>query len=200
MFIRVLSVFLMTAVFMGNTKKPEETKIREAVRYIHSHYPESRLRDYYKSFFQDFYGPGHLLSDTTAAIAYLEHELKQVEAPSQHKTAEFTGYKHNFVRVDLYSVKSGNIPYGAFKKAFLESGEKFQLPSIAEWKEVWSRILSEIEQMNLKIPGFEQDKKYLNELLSKGEYVVHHSQPYLDAYTPHYRIILYDIYKARFEE
>ena len=46
-------------------------------------YPESTLKDIYKNFFQDAFGPGHLMSDAEDAEkrmeAYLRSECEQAE-------------------------------------------------------------------------------------------------------------------------
>lgn len=35
-------------------------------------YPKSTLKDLYKNFFQDKFGPGHIISDTTSAGKFLK--------------------------------------------------------------------------------------------------------------------------------
>ncbi len=40
-----------------------EDSIKWAVIYQLEHYPESELRDVYKNFMQDYFGPGHILKD-----------------------------------------------------------------------------------------------------------------------------------------
>jgi len=40
-------------------------RFETAVLYESKYYPEARLRDIYKNFFQDPFGPGHLIPDTT---------------------------------------------------------------------------------------------------------------------------------------
>ncbi|MBR5440515.1 MAG: hypothetical protein IKV37_03025, partial [Prevotella sp.] len=52
-----------------------EKKVELFVYKQLSGYPESRLIDLYKSCFQDFMGPEHLISDTQSAKAYLDEEL-----------------------------------------------------------------------------------------------------------------------------
>ena len=37
-------------------------------------YPQSRLIDLYKNFFQDKFGPGHMVADTASAGAYIRRE------------------------------------------------------------------------------------------------------------------------------
>lgn len=59
-----------------------ERRVEVAVRRQMERYPESRLIDYYKNFFQDKFGPGHMVSDTASAGAYLRRELAKIEAES----------------------------------------------------------------------------------------------------------------------
>ena len=52
-----------------------ENRIKEAVCRQLEAYPQSSLRDLYKNFFQDRFGPGHIVSDTASAGKYLREEL-----------------------------------------------------------------------------------------------------------------------------
>ncbi len=185
------SVFIL--LFFTDCSMNEEKQIRQAVRYQMEHYPASRLKDIYKNFFQDFYGPGHLLNNPEAALNYLQNELKEVDGCSLHKPVEGTGYKNTFVRVDLCLITEGKISLEEFTWLFLESAETFKLPEIEEWQEEWNKILSVIEEMGVEIEDFEKDKAELAKMLEKGEYVVHHTKAYVKAYDPHYRIIRKDL-------
>jgi len=166
----------------------EKSKIEQAVKYQMDHYPRSTLRDLYKNFFQDFYGPGHLLENPERAIAYLEREMKAVEDCSLNRPVEEIGYMGNFVRVDLCLVSKGKVEMKKYTELFVESADSFQVPDIQNWREEWGKIISVIENMNYSIEGFEKDRKMIDSMLMKGEYVMHHSRIYLQEYDPHYRI------------
>ena len=49
-----------------------------------SNYPQSTLQDVYKSCFQDYFGPAHIISNREAARRYIEYELAHstLTAPS----------------------------------------------------------------------------------------------------------------------
>ncbi len=177
-----------------------DDNIKSAINYQLENYPASRLTDIYKSFFQDFYGPGHLLENPDAALNYLERELEQVDSYSLKNSIEGTGYKNQFARVDLCLIKDGRITYDDFSKLFIKSAETFKLPDIEEWKKEWTKILSVIESMEIEIQEFATDKFMLNEMLERGEYVVHHSEEYIEAYAPHYRIIRRDLVEGYFRK
>jgi hypothetical protein len=179
-------VFLTILVFQGCSQS--ENEIPRAVKNQLQRYPESSLQDIYKSFFQDEFGPGHLLSDTAGAREYLEYELFEMSS-SGNRLAEPCGSGKNFYRIPLDLVKDSIISDSIFFRAFIESAASFKLPDIETWKKKWAKILVVVESMNLDLPNFEQDKKALTDMLSRGETAVHHSQRYEELYMPHYRIM-----------
>jgi len=168
--------------------------IEKALEYQLTNYPVSGLTDLYKNFFQDRYGPGHLLTDSAAAMNSLKEEIRNTYGFSLHHPAETVGYKHRFVRVDLFLVRNGTIPFDLFTRAFLSSGQSFEQPEPEQWKKEWHRILLVAKKYRDKIEGFDRDKAAIDSLLNAGDLAVHHSRMYLDAYDPHYRIIRKDIF------
>ena len=163
-------------------------KIKAAVERQLSDYPKSTLQDLYKSFFQDRFGPGHIVSDTSAAGNYLRHELNNSE-DFYERYYEPTGYENNYYRVNLSVIKENKISYQKYFDAFLRSVEKIDLDAISEWKEEWSEIESVIVSMNLDLENFEEDLEMIHSVLEQGKYAVHHSEIYNSEYQPHYRII-----------
>lgn len=168
--------------------------IMKAINYQIRTYPESRLQDIYKNFFQDFYGPGHLVSDPESAVNYLREELKEVQGGSLKSLVEPVGYRNNFVRVDLSVLVNEVIGFNAFTEAFLKSAEYFKEPDPEEWKLEWERIFSVLISGDFNIPDLQEDTRMIQDMMSRGEYVLHHSKAYVDAYQPHYRIIYREIF------
>ncbi len=73
---RFLTLFLLFCLCLSATEKKDfEKAVRDAVCRQMQTYPKSTLKDLYKNFFQDKFGPGHIISDTTAAGDYLRREL-----------------------------------------------------------------------------------------------------------------------------
>ena len=163
-------------------------KIKAAVERQLSDYPKSTLQDLYKSFFQDRFGPGHLVNDTSTAGNYLRYELNNSESFNE-RYYEPTGYENNYYRVNISVLKENKISYQKYFDAFLRSVEKIDLDAISEWKEEWSEIESVINSMNLDLENFEEDLEMIHSVLEQGKYAVHHSEIYNSEYQPHYRII-----------
>lgn len=191
----LLSFFLLFCLVLhGSEKMDFDRAVRRAVERQMQRYPKSTLKDLYKNFFQDQYGPGHLVADTAAAGKYLRQELASYTALSG-EVAESTGWKGNFLRVNLWVVKTNQIPYPVFFDAFLRSVNGIDPLPVAEWQKRWNRIEAIIRSMNLPLPSYEEDRKEIQNRLDRGEYVGHHSKVFEDTYRPHYRIIRKEIFE-----
>ena len=180
-------LFLFCVSFAGCGSSSVE-RIKKSVERQLSDYPKSTLQDLYKSFFQDRFGPGHLVNDTSTAGKYLRYELNNSES-FHERYYEPTGYENNYYRVNLSVLKENKISYQKYFDAFLRSVEKIDLDAILEWKEEWSEIESVIISMNLDLENFEEDLEMIHSVLEQGKYAVHHSEIYNSEYQPHYRII-----------
>lgn len=167
--------------------------IRCAVQAIVNQYPKATLQDIYKSAFQDRFGPGHLISNPKGAESYLRSELSQ-PFDGSYTLYEPTTYGGNYVRVSLSVVKDSVVPFATMLDAFIRSANAINPPTMEQWGDEWGEILTVIEGMGLNLEGFERDKKALSEYLRQGHYAVHHSDAFVKAYDPHYRIIRRDIF------
>jgi hypothetical protein len=183
---------LLILLVLGSTGQgcntPTRHRIETSVREKLTMYPASTLQDLYKSYFQDYFGPGHLITDTVAARKYLEHEIGQ-EDYRDTLWLESTGYHGNFYRVNLVLIKNGTIPIDTFFRYFISSVNTVTGISMDRWKREWNIILDVIDGMDPDLPNYASDRQMIDSLLNTGDYVVHHSDLYIDTYHPHYRII-----------
>ena len=190
---RSIITILAISLLMFSCKETESGQIRTAVENQLKAYPKSTLQDLYKNFFQDYFGPGHIVSDTTSAGAYLDRELASFEKAGG-AYYEPTGYNGNFYRVNLSVVKEGIISRDVFFDAFIRSVSSIQPISIEEWKKEWAMIDSVINKMNLSLANYTEEREKLFSLIAEGKFVMHHSGPFSEAYDPHYRIIGKEIF------
>lgn len=169
--------------------------VHTAVERMMADYPASTLQDIYKSFFQDRFGPGHIVADTAQAAAYLRRELGTVENLDV-KLYEPTGEHGNYYRVALAVIASGKIPFDTYLSCFLRSVREVEPVDVEEWAAEWAQKEMVIASMDLGLPGYAKDAAAIEEMLSSGHYAVHHSKLYNVHYAPHYRIIAKDIFEA----
>lgn len=174
---------------------PTHEKIRQAVNRQMSTYPYSTLRDLYKNFFQDRFGPGHIITDSSSADRYLRSELA---SSSSFEGADYepTGYDGRFIRVNLSVIADGRVPYDKFFDAFVRSVNGIQMPSIEQWQQEWSMIDSVIMTMGLELENEAADRAEIKALIDGGNYVMHHSESFSRHYSPHYRIIQREIFES----
>ena len=166
--------------------------IRAAIEQQMGAYPESTLQDVYKSFYQDRFGPGHMIADTTSARQYLMYELSNMTDKSE-VYYEPTGSKGRFVRVYLSVVADGLITADQLLDAFVRSANRVQKTEI-DWETEWHHIEEIIVKNDIQINGFETDAALLREA-SRQKQAVHHSRAYNAAYHPHYRIVERSIFE-----
>ena len=96
------------------------------------------------------------------------------------------------LRQTLSLVADGTITAEELTDALMSSAKEVKEEDIERWKEEWAEIESIIEKEYPNIPNLAADKVKILELLASGQYAYHHSEAYVTAYKPHYRIITSD--------
>ncbi|OHB52295.1 MAG: hypothetical protein A2Y12_19415, partial [Planctomycetes bacterium GWF2_42_9] len=172
---------------LSSCEYADKSKLPAIVKQQIDRYPDQRLIDIYKTFFQGFFGPAHLISDFNDALQYTNQELSE--------SNEFENYDYcelppdgKFVRLNLKLVKEGKMSAEDFTKIFVASAKQVSENDIQRWKKIWPKILAEIEKQKPNMKNFEEDKAYINSLLAQNKYVVHHSEDFVNKYHPHYRV------------
>ena len=187
-------IILISILFLSLTScNTRESHIKQAVRTQIEEFPATNLLDIYKSFFQDKFGPGHIVADTAAARRYIVSELESAKTYNSHYF-EPTGLGENFYRVSLAAVADSIVPLDIYCDAFYRSVRDIDPVEIEQWKEEWGRTLRVVEKMNLDLPDFEENAAAIDSMLNKGKYVSHHSERYNQYHTPHYRLFKKDIF------
>ena len=182
-------------------------------------YPKSRLLDIYKSCFQDYMGAEHLVSDRQRVKAYLDEELNTTSLDDLMPWYyEPCGIDSSYYRVSIRAIKEGIITEDQLLDAFIRSAngrssESRQAcldgrvvtdegeansetrPSVELWSDRWHMIIGTIDLMKLNLPDFQEDKQFIDSVLSVGKYAISHSPEYREAYHPHYRIVERNIFE-----
>ena len=185
-----LTAVALLVVATACTGDSTRERIRQSVERQMERYPHSTLRDLYKNYFQDRFGPGHIIADEKAADNYLRYELEN-SATMEGDDYEPTGYEERFMRVNLSVIADGRVPYDKYLSAFVRSVNGIEPITIEQWREEWKVIDEVINEMNLNLPDYEADRAEIWALLERGEYVMHHSK----LFEPHYRIIEREIFQ-----
>lgn len=190
---RIVLFILLTAMCFMTSQGQE---IERFVTTLLEKYPAARLLDIYKSSFQDYMGAEHLVGDSESARAYLEQELATTDATTLLPWYyEPCGVEGRYVRVSLLAVIDGKVSQEKLLDAFVRSANSSERPSVEQWAEQWQQMIAAIDAMELDLPHLEEDKAFIEEVLSMGKYAISHSPEYREAYTPHYRIVKREIFE-----
>jgi hypothetical protein len=164
--------------------------IEQFVSWQMESYPESRLLDIYKSCFQDYMGAEHLVTDSERVKAYLDQELETTTLDDLMPWYyEPCGIDSNYYRVSIRAIKENIISEEMLLDAFVRSANSVERPSVESWRNRWHVIIGTIDQMQLALPHYEEDKQFIDSVLSVGKYAISHSPEYRETYHPHYRIV-----------
>lgn len=183
---KLLLVLALACSFSLFGQSIDTVAMRSAIEGQLATYPESTLQDIYKSFYQEHFGPGHIISDTASARRYLMRELSEM-GETQSPNFEPTGCQGDYVRVYLSAVSDSLITAEQLLDAFVRSANSRQEPTVS-WMEKWEAIVSIIQANKMEVQGFETDLPLLTEA-ARNNQAVHHSRRYNEAYHPHYRIV-----------
>ena len=159
-------------------------------------YPKSRLLDIYKSSFQDYMGAEHLILDRQRVKAYLDEELQTTSLDDLMPWYyEPCGIDNLYFRVSIRAIKENLVSEEMLLDAFIRSANSDKRPTVESWRNRWHMIIGTIDQMNLNLPNYQQDREFIDSVLSVGRYAISHSQEYREAYRPHYRIVEKSIFE-----
>ncbi len=189
---KLLLILALACSFSLFGQSIDTIAVRSAIERQLATYPESTLQDIYKSFYQEHFGPGHIISDTASARRYLMRELSEM-GKTQSPYFEPTGSQGDYIRVYLSAVADSLITAEQLLDAFVRSANLWQEPTVS-WMEKWEAIVSIIQANKMEIEGFETDLPMLTEA-ARNNQAVHHSHRYNEAYHPHYRIVERSIFE-----
>ena len=190
---KLLLILALACSFNLFSQTIDTVAMRSAIERQLATYPESTLQDIYKSFYQEHFGPGHIISDTASARRHLMRELSEM-GETQSPYFEPTGSQGDYVRVYLSAVADSLITAEQLLDAFVKSANSWQEPTVS-WLEKWKAIVSIIQANKIESEGFETDLPLLTEA-ARNSQAVHHSRRYNEAYHPHYRIVERSIFES----
>lgn len=192
---KTLITLAITAMcLVGCATNTENKRIEQAVNTLIGKYPEATLQDVYKSFYQERFGPGHMIPNVENARNYLMSEMEQA---SENSGAYYepTGSGGKYIRVYLNAVADGKISAEQLLDAFVESANNVE-PRADKWADQWANIVKVIEEKQLPVKTNDELKQLLKECSEQDE-AVHHSEAYNQVYRPHYRIVERNIFEKQ---
>jgi hypothetical protein len=161
-----------------------ETDIVVIATQEYQNHPNANLVDYYKLFFQSYYGQGHFVSNDIAAKRKLECELLMMNT-TYHPYIQDISNRMGLYRVSLDSIKKQIVTLDDFLVMFLHKKE-YSINWQA-WSENWEMIKNMITGLYPDL----RDKILINHCdeVIKNKAMVSHSDSFRLTYKPHYRVM-----------
>lgn len=181
------------AVLGTSCHRKVELRTWSATDYLRT-YKAATLQDLYKYSFQDYFGVGHLITDSVACAAYIRRELQQAEelGGPMWEPLQACG---QYVRVNLRAVAEHRVSEEQLCSALLRSTEVPNPITVQQWEGKWAEIMGTLSKRDRRMPTFEADSTHIAQTLAEGHYMMHHSKSFNEAYHYHYRLIRADIFE-----
>lgn len=142
-------------------------------------HPEMTIQDAIKFLHQSYMGPGHLITDKTAAMDRLKAEWASL--PDRSPTDMGTPIGNGLFRLNLNHCKAIKLSTKTMFSMFYETSK--------QWKPD-SRMLDDNLDLIYSLPfPMEQIKQTLQAYRQSGMPMVSHSEQYRNHYSPAYRIV-----------
>ena len=151
-------------------------------------YPLAGTDDLYKFLHQAVYGPGHAIPSREAAAVRLEREIENLDAPFEGEpTCDALGGEPPLVRVNLRPFVADRGDPDLLLDAFVSSSE----PKRGESRRMTTVLSLAASYVQCAGRGelAPELKELSTELAEKGYPAVHHSEAYVEAYKPAYRVV-----------
>ena len=189
---RTIFLLIVMVSMASSAQEMHRMALRMAVERQFSDYPESTLQDIYKAFYQEHFGPEHMISDIERVGSYLQSELSMMGEEDRSRVYfESIGVEGNYVRVYLDAITDGLITVDQLLQAFVESANAGNEP-VTDWATKWEAIVEVIDEIK---PGFGAEEREQLRQASLNNQAVHHSTIYAATYHPHYRIVERSIFE-----
>jgi hypothetical protein len=155
-------------------------------------YPEMRIADLYKLFYQACMGPEHAITDLEGVQDWLLEEWESVSANRDEELFENITLFHHIYRINLRPAKAGEISPDKILQSFISLGNEF--PKNPElFRSIWGVVSQHIKSGKIKLPDSAVLKVFNNTIVDNNYPPMHHSKEYTEAYRPAYRLVERDV-------
>jgi predicted Zn-dependent peptidase len=155
-------------------------------------YPDARAQDVYKIIFQGVAGPRHLGARRAALDNFLDREWEQV-VPEEGPLWLPIGIADDWAWLNLKAWKHQGGDVAAVSDALWESVNAAPESAIGV-SQAWAAVVAALDAGRLALG--DDWRAFDAEIRAAGHPVKHHTQAFIDAYDPSYRVLLRRAWKA----
>jgi hypothetical protein len=163
--------------------------MRRVLDWHFERYPLMRAQDVYKLVHQGVFGPGHIIKSDEEARAALEAEFREVRSRCCMQAVERTeplSPSGDLTRVNLEPLREVDAAAELLLKVLVESATAVR----GDPGTMCRRLQQAVEWCGDHLPGQAEDLEQLADTAeADGFPALHHSEVYLTAYRPAYRVV-----------
>lgn len=148
------------------------------------HHPQANLIDYYKLFFQSYFGQGHFVGSESEAKRHLEAELQKMQG-SYEPMIQDISKGNGLYRVSLEAIRNNIISDDELLLLYLNS--IFIRTDWKQWPQIWNKTSALLINKYPEL-GVEADLEQCSEVI-KNRVIMSHSECFRLTYNPHYRVM-----------
>ena len=181
-----------------NRSMTEEAYLHHIIQDQLRRHQGFQVDDLYKMIYQTTYGGEHFLHDKTKARKMLQEEWENTERiPKGESLLEIIDPRGEIMRVNLRIFKKVGGTVRQIFDLFVRSAREFE-EDRERLVQYWETIMNMAERGEIPFSKDILEDFYI-EMGRKGFPVIHHSESYIDANRPAYRIVLKKLWEG-FEE
>lgn len=173
------------------SEKISRTSFQEIIKTQLQRYPQMQIEDLYKLNYQAAMGNIHLGIDPKVLKNYLLSELEKVDESDEEPLFEQIS-PDNLIRLNLRPFKAkGGDPEKLFE-AMMQTARTFQ-PDSQKIIQYWNVIEGMAKKNLIPFKNSELDS-FLSKIQEMNFPAIHHSNKYMEAYHPAYRVLLQEYF------
>ena len=150
-------------------------------------YPKSTMQDLLKLVHQASFGGGHMIENPEKSLLYLQEECKKLKSKTNPNELLYEYISHDMVRINLRPYLEANFDLNYLNQIFVQTANEHQKDEnqIKRYLD-YLKSLFRNKLINLE---YEKALSAISEYEASGFLPLHHSEQYVEAYHPAYRIV-----------
>jgi hypothetical protein len=187
------AMLLLTLFSCSDSREQDSDPLLTFAASFKQDYPFSQAQDFYKTLYQDCFGPGHIIANWDYAQQGLEREIAQLEPFEEARLTEPCGPSGRMLRLNLRKALRLGMEADTIIALMKATVERLR-PDTVAFLQMWDRA----RQLAAEgpFPWSAADMENFDETLSPdGLDIIHHSREYASNYHPAYRVILADVFR-----
>ena len=159
-------------------------------------HPTSELQDLYKLLYQGAFGPGHSIVNADDALRNIEAEIRHLDQAEGEPLHEPCSVDGSMIRVNLRPFLKRGLSVQRLAQVMLETAGSMKADTaafVATWAEFGDLVSDEALPFDA-----DEYEAFTRDVLEQRFPAMHHSDAYLGAYKPAYRVVRRDLFNKEF--